>query len=86
MMVWKTAEWYVIAGLTLSWQLLLPEFFHFECKVASIFVSLLHKGVIDEYLKCITNGFTVLHVMKAILEIAHFLGLMCALSTKQLLY
>lgn len=45
-----------------------------------------YKDVKDEYLKCITNGFTVLHVMKAILEIAHYHGLMCALFTKQLLY
>lgn len=45
-----------------------------------------YNSVMDEYLKRITNGFTVLHVMKAILEIAHFHGLMYALSTKQLLY
>lgn len=40
----------------------------------------------DEYLKCMTNGFAVLHVMKTILEIAYFHGLMCDLSTQQLLY
>lgn len=45
-----------------------------------------YKSVMDEYLQRVTNGFTVLDVMKAILEMAHFHGLMCALSTKQLLH
>lgn len=40
----------------------------------------------DEYLKCMTNGFAILRVMKTILEIAYFHGLMCDLSTQQLLY
>lgn len=42
-----------------------------------------YEDVKDECLKHITNGFTILHVMKAILEIAH--GLMCALYKRALI-
>lgn len=33
----------------------------------------------NEYLEHIINGFTVLHVIKAILEMARYDGLMCGL-------
>ena len=58
----------------------------FKYKLTLSFVSFLQlstgKPKMSTF-KHITNGFTVLHVRKAILEIAHFHGLMCALSTKQ---
>lgn len=78
---------YIVAGLASSRQQLLEEFFRLRLEACLNFIAgAQYKSVMDEYLQRVTNGFTVLEVMKAILEMAHFHGLMCALSTKQLLH